>query len=237
MKKVVKIFILLLTTSFSAAIGNTNTQQNYINNVTNFSITTLVSTQVITYVVTSVSQSYYYLRDKISEISASFWQTFCDFVWRYKWPLVAGSVAGGYATLNAYLLSIKRNLRDPVRWFNWKKDCSLTDLYVLDQEKLSRELITEIQRRYLVPTQPTDFITPMIRFMLEISHECTILERYITLGHYLGKIKLARYTLYDWDLSRQCEEWLRRSSFIKAVFTHWMANFKIEQQVAVAVPL
>lgn len=209
---------------------NGNNQQTFVKNVNNVNVTTLVNNQVINYLISTMTQAMQQVREQLQNMSNSLILAVQTFVWEQKWYLLFGSLVGSYGGLNAYLYYIDRELHDPCRWFYWKKQYELPDLYLLNQDALSRELITEIQQRYTTATNPADFITPLIHFMTDIARECLLLSRYITFGHMLDKIRFKQYTVYNAELASSAEEWLRRSTFFRALFMHWVANFKLDQQ-------
>ena len=88
--------------------------------------------------------------------------------------------AGTYAGLQTYLWYLDHYLSADARWSNWKKQCTLEDLYSLNHKELIKELSAEAKQRY----NNTSIIKNLDTFVQQTGKEIILLNRYKKLSHF-----------------------------------------------------
>lgn len=151
------------------------------------------------------------------------------FVHENRWRLIGLLAGSGYCYLTYTIISLRLYFNQKERWLYWNDYLTLEALCATSQKDLGVELIKEIQRRYTSISAPTDFVTPLIRFLQLIDEEQQRLELYLKLGPWLTKLHLCTITGYSTELAQKCESWRRRVAYLRATFMRWMAEYKIEQ--------
>ncbi len=224
---------LLCTTATQAGEkGNEGNILNNANSINNqITVNTSVTTEIANAIIVSIKEYAGLIKREVSQACASAFHFTKGIIYNHKWKLVFLGTAGSYGSLVASNLYMEKELQQPQRWFFWKHHLTLEELFAIPTQELSLDLIAEIQRRYTSPTVPTDFITPFVLFMKDIEYDQKLISTYTKLGICLEKIYLTDYTWYDSKIKEQCDDWLRRTAFIKSIYLNWMANFKINQYV------
>ncbi len=155
------------------------------------------------------------------------------FMWEYKWQLVGASAAGGYLYLLYTMVTLRLYFSQQERWFNWYEYLTLEALCAQSQKDLGIELVKEAQRRYTSISAPTDFVSPLIKFLQAIDEEEKALALYLRLGPWIERLRLCTLTGYSSELAQKCDMWRRRIGYLRATFMRWMADYKLEQNAAV----
>jgi hypothetical protein len=156
-----------------------------------------------------------------------------NFVWEYKWRLVGASATSGYLYLLYTMVTLRLYFNHAERWFNWNEYLSLDALCARPQDALGIDLVKEVQRRYTSISTPTDFVSPLIKFLMVIDEEEKALALYLRLGPWIERLHLCTLTGYSKELAQQCAVWRRRVGYLRATFMRWMADYKLEQNTAV----
>ncbi|MCL5436974.1 MAG: hypothetical protein M1549_03815 [Candidatus Dependentiae bacterium] len=150
-------------------------------------------------------------------------------LWEYRWRLVGITAASGYLYLVYRILAMHTYFQQPERWFNWYEQLSLEALCAYPQKELEKELVREVQRRYTAMYTPTDFITPLIKFLQALDEEERMVKSYLSIGSFVQTLRLSMLTRYDRKMAKQCKIWKQRLAFLRNTFMRWMADYKLEQ--------
>ncbi len=113
------------------------------NNITN-------STQVITTITTNIHAWFKQQLTYIKSIDPKKYKNYCQsLLSRHKYKIIFYSILGSYGTLSAKIILDNHYLNQSDLWGMWQPSLSFDQLCEIPQKKLGRELILEIQRRYL----------------------------------------------------------------------------------------
>ena len=154
-------------------------------------------------------------------------------LWEYKWRLAGSTAVGGYFYLLYSMVTLRLYFNQQERWFNWNEYFTLDALCAQPQKDLGIELVKEVQRRYTSISAPTDFVSPLIKFLMLIDEEERALTLYLRLGPWIERLHLCTLTGYNSELVQKCDMWRRRIGYLRATFMRWMADYKLEQNTAV----
>lgn len=134
-----------------------------------------------------------------------------------------------YASIVAALWRNYRWIMDDARWSSWKRHMSVEEMQLCTQKQLEADLVTEIQRRYLNPQNPTDGITPLMKFMKDIDKEMVRITRYLRLAITIKRCRIACIFPVDDQKIERVQEKKQRLSFIKHIFVSWAAQYNFEK--------
>jgi hypothetical protein len=149
-----------------------------------------------------------------------------------KWKISFAAMGSGYTSIVYNNLRLKNYLLSNERWFHWAiQNIPTAHLTTNEFETISQSLIHEIQRRYITTEQPENFIEPLIQFIKSINQEINTIELYRKLGTIFNKTATHRYVYFDMEVYKKTGTWLEYAKLLKSIFLHWMANFKLQQQV------
>lgn len=150
------------------------------------------------------------------------------FMSRKKYLLLTCTCAVGYVwtchlcvKANAYMARVDA-------WSMWKRTFSLDELTHLPQDDLTKDLLIEIQRRYINHNNPTDFIMPLIIFVHEIEHEMAVLKRIQQLSKWLSRLFLVRLFPLNREVVVTIDERIARLAYINNLFLSWAAQYAVE---------
>lgn len=214
--------------SVSNASNNNNITVNPTINM-NAIISTKMINEICLNVAIAVHQNMIFIKEYMCGLANDAYDSTKSGLYNNRWRIFWGTAAAAYLAGNGLLYYYGCLLRDESRWFNWKKQLSLDEMLAIQQKELSELLIFEIQQRYLPIADPTNPIAPLICFLRDIDYEIALLERYRLVGRKLDGWHLSWVTLCDRTLVAECDDLLRRTRYVKTLFNHWMAEFKIDK--------
>ena len=154
---------------------------------------------------------------------------------KHKKEIIFGGAAFTYLFICYLLIRGNNYLGRLDIWSSWKVDISLYNLYAIPHEKISRELLIEIQKRYTRSDKPTDFMLPIINFLYDIDKEITQLNFYRKLYVWLKRLRLHYIMPLNTQRFMSIKERLKRTLFIKNIFLTWAAHYKIEHNKTVVL--
>ncbi|MDR3646946.1 MAG: hypothetical protein P4L22_05405 [Candidatus Babeliales bacterium] len=153
-----------------------------------------------------------------------------DLANKYKYWLPVTAATCIYCSLFYKIAHANKLLNSTGAWCNWKSELNLSALLSLSQKDLAIELITDIQKKYSDPQNPTNFVTPMVNFINEINHEIQELENYVKIVNLIKTIKLKSiYPIISDDKLDQAKEKINKLAYIKNIFSEWSVEFKQQQ--------
>jgi len=114
-------------------------------------------------------------------------------------------------------------------WSNWNYNMSLEDFFGCSKNKLEADLLFTIQARYVHPTNPTDFIYPLVQTSKSLENELqTVLEQ-ITRYQWIDNCACMTLFFIDENEQKKLKEKQRKLLFIKHLFASWCASYKIDK--------
>lgn len=139
------------------------------------------------------------------------------------------TIVGIYSLISLWLIKTNHLMNNSDSWCQWKKEYPLTALGALDQSVLTKQLLNNIQHRYLSTANPTDPITPCSRFITTLQGEQKIIQRYITLTTWLSRFWLKKIFPYNSNKVQQAKNALARLAFLHALFVDWASTQTFKQ--------
>ncbi len=155
-----------------------------------------------------------------------------DLALLHKWKLLFLAAAGSYGYIVRYNTTLKNYLLDTSRWYLWTiQNIGQAGFTEENFNRISQELIREIQGRYFDQQTPEDFVTPLIRFLKEINLEIYYLQQYQRINRFAEKTGVHTYIFFDTEINERTKLWLHYAELLKSIFLRWMADFKMQQQI------
>lgn len=171
-----------------------------------------------------------YLKKTFSTVSLSdIASVTCQYCSDNKYTLAALAIAGSYGYLFYKIRSIQSHVDNPHSWSAWKQDLSFDNLLRIPQDKLTIELMAAIQKNYIVPNNPTDFITPLVNFSKDIMQEQALLSQYHSYIEWSTRYSLQKAIPFSDTLLSQLMERKQRVIYLNTLFQSWLTQYKLEQ--------
>lgn len=153
------------------------------------------------------------------------WQKIITDQWnKYSTSFFALTAVSAYGYLWYQLYKARAILSNPQAWCCWKNHIEIDRLAQYCQEELSKELLLDIQERYINNANPTDFVIPLASFLPIIEKEKQMLELYI----WWSTKMITSYMRLLFPVNKQCVHMacqaLQRLKFIKNLFIVWWAQ-------------
>ena len=151
-------------------------------------------------------------------------RAFINYTKNHKF-FIGGCVCSGlYTYLLFYTLKMKHFLYNKICWHNWRQELSFEELCLLPAADVSQALLHQIQSQYMNHQNPTDNITPLVKFINTIENEIKKLGRYITIGNLLTRLKISMILPINQSSISTAQQKLQRLHFIKHIFTESIAS-------------
>lgn len=138
-------------------------------------------------------------------------------------------IGSAYAFICAALIRGNFYCNNDERWARWKQQLTTEELYAIPQPQLAKDLVVEIQRRYLNAANPTDYLTPLVRFMADVDSEATYLTRYLQIARAIRRCKLMIIFPINDGKIEQVQILQQRLQFVKHIFVSWATTHNVGQ--------
>ena len=125
---------------------------------------------------------------------------------------------GAYAGLQTYLWYLAHYLSNDTRWSNWKRHCTLEDLYALPHKELIKDLAEETRQRY---NSDSPFENLKL-FVEQASKEIILLNRYKKLSHFARLALIKKLFFISDEVLESIEERVQRLIFVRSVAITWL---------------
>jgi hypothetical protein len=135
----------------------------------------------------------------------------------HKLLFLTGCTGATFVGIQTYLWYLSHSLAKKA-WSSWANQCSLSDLYRMDQQELIKSLVKELERVYA-------HANPVInvqRFLQEISKELSLLHRYKSLverTRFLSKLFFINSSLLQALPDR-----IQRCTFLHDTLAGWVSK-------------
>lgn len=127
----------------------------------------------------------------------------------------------------SYLKYLEHKLQNNTCWSLWLRSRSIEDIYLLSKDDFSKDLILNIQNVYTSITNPTDFITPLIKFITDVDNEIKNLKNYRNIVNTYNKLYLNKIMFYDKKLAESLDDRQKKLIYMRSCFLSWLADYKI----------
>lgn len=132
-----------------------------------------------------------------------------------------------YCIIELIVLQAHYKFKNQDTWANWKRGVTLQQLLERPQKNLTQDLLTDIQKRYINPQNPTDEISPLVQFINETTQEKKTLSRYQLLLRPITHFKLSRFFPLSQNIAEDVERRKERLAFVIRLFSSWAAEQKV----------
>lgn len=150
-------------------------------------------------------------------------------LWAHKFKLIFLTLLSTYGAIAGTIVRMNYVINKPDLWACWKQHLSYEELCGISNKQLEDDLLFTIQQHYLNAKNPTDSITPFVRFVAALEYEVALLNRYIWIGQWLNRLHIMRLFPIDDARIKQAEQKLHRLHFVKHIFLSWAATYNIGQ--------
>jgi len=179
-----------------------------------------------------VVQSIHYINQGIPKVTSFVKETFLQstsFAQKYQDEILIGTGIGLYSLIFFGLIKGDSYLNQKNLWSCWPHNIDFQKLIQTPPDEIQKQLLIEIQIRYMKIDSPTDFVTPLVKFMNDIEKEKKNLIFYQKLYETLSKFYLSWIFPMNKTMFLTIKEKLERLSFIRDIFLKWAAHYKINQ--------
>jgi hypothetical protein len=156
------------------------------------------------------------------------WQ---DSLWRWikqhRYWIAGTSIALMGCSLITWVYTAKKYLADTTHWAAWKAEISLATLLATAPDKLTKELILDIQQRYTNPTNPVNIVDPIITFIATTKQEKSKLLQYQTLHTWLTTTRMGKCIPGYQNQQQIIKERLERLAYVTMLFNQWLAQYNV----------
>lgn len=158
-------------------------------------------------------------------------------LYAHPWLSVGTCVLVAYGLLTIYIWRSVWYMRDKRLWTHWHQEKSLIDLCEVAGDDLKRDLLNAIYSRYMNGADPTDNMTPLTSFLVDIALEETRINTLLTVLHVV-KTMCLRKCVYGFDgILSETERALERLAFIKHQFLSWTVAHNLRRIEKCSFPL
>lgn len=175
----------------------------------------------------SFSQAYAHQVAKLSARFSAAHKEAHEFITLNKKKLWCGLVATCYCCVCATAIRGNLYVKKPELWCAWKSSLSFEQLLAIPHTELTKELVHEIQRRYLEPEMIEDFFEPLVLFMNDVSQEMNNLTYYRNLATWTKRLHMSWIIPINWQRYNKITTHIQRLLFIKNLFLTWAAEYKM----------
>ena len=172
-------------------------------------------------------ENYHKIFSASKEHAANCYTSFVDWLKNNKIKFGLYCAAAGYSSLQGYLFYLKCKLASPNCWSKWQWEKPIEQMYQTPQAEFAHNLLIDIQRHYTTINNPTDFVTPLTKFMKDTEQEYNYLYKYKKIITYLEKLYISKVFFYDANLLASIDNRLQKLSYIKNTFLSWLADYKL----------
>lgn len=219
-----KILYMIVTIGFCLIINgqdHVSGQPIYVTvNTTQANQTSSVS-HATAFAYTSFKQIVLSCYDSALKESKNAWAALCEHLWQYKCTYMVYSIIAGYVGIMGYVQYINHFMQDKQKWHNWSNGLSMDSLYTIEHSVLSEQLMQAIQNRYFNIEQPTNTISGIVQFFIDLQKERNSIKQYIAFINILKKwyvSKLPGILLPDCMILRQAK---RHLDFLEQLIKAW----------------
>ncbi|MGB8467567.1 MAG: hypothetical protein WCE21_01050 [Candidatus Babeliales bacterium] len=145
-----------------------------------------------------------------------------------KWKTICATMGTVYLSCLSVLLWHNFTMTRTCYWGMWKKEVPLEVLLISDHDAMAQELITAIHMRYHKNDEPTNFLTPLRRFMDDIEREMAFLNRYIHLWEWTQTMRISRLFPNQTNGVTRARETLKRVQVLAEIFKRWCASYTLQ---------
>lgn len=145
---------------------------------------------------------------------------------QHKYKIVATIIAASYIHIQHTLHATHSFLQDPASWSNWKATASLPQLANTPQDELTSQLLSHVQKKYLLLSKTTAInstMSPFDLFIKDIFYELESLQKYLTIQKYAKKLYLSKLFYFAYKKSF-IQEKIDRIHFMIDVFINWQTK-------------
>lgn len=151
-------------------------------------------------------------------------QSLFKWVILHKKRIMLYSAGVSYVLISILLIRGYLFIRRTETWASFKKHLSMEELLALPQDQLGKELIHTIQQRHVNTQNPTDHITPLVRFVQAVDQEMKCLNQYLMIATIIQRCRLMWIFPINRNILEQARELKQRLLFVKHIFISWTAT-------------
>lgn len=153
------------------------------------------------------------------------WEKAIQSQWKkYRLKFLISMVGLSYGYLWYQLYQARKILTHAQAWCCWKDHIDIDRFIHCNRDDLTRELLTDIQERYINSVNPTDFVHPFASFLPTLEKEKQMLELYIWWGRKLMTSRIQWLFPVNKHYIEMASKALSRLQFIKNIFVVWLAH-------------
>lgn len=233
----IKIFSLIFLLTQTAIPGEAPPddnpqipQQLHMNNITNNHIQIIVSQEFFLKIKQNIEG---FMRRASGSLGEAL-SMIVESAYENRFRIGLSAIFALYLYANYKLVVLRKQLDNNECWSLWLKNKTptLESLLEIPQKELLDSLLKEVQRRYISPTNPSDFINPLIKFTQAIEKEKSKLQTYVTIYRWLKTFHVSWLSFASEGFMEECKERIKKLAYLKNIFTNWMAEYNLTRNGA-----
>ncbi len=144
-----------------------------------------------------------------------------SWIFKNKFRFMGSCGVGLYTGIHLYMWHVSRTLSSDDSWANWKRICSLPELYQTNQEELIKSMMISLKEAY----QNNNPLENVQRFLKEASKELKHLRNYQRICATLNFCYM-RWLFFLGSTLEAIPERIRRLEFLKNTMLGWLNEHK-----------
>lgn len=152
-----------------------------------------------------------------------------DWFYTHRFKLGAATLLCVYGYIYLLCMRLKNYLNNPALWSTWHLEYSNELLLKEPIASLQKQLILTIQERYVIASQPTNFIAPFAAFISAIDSELATLLWYMRFFEWLKKGYLLKFLPIEENIINILQGRIERLNYLNSLFVQWIAEYKLEK--------
>lgn len=155
--------------------------------------------------------------------------SFASYCSENKFKISCYGLAAAYCYIFYRLKKLEYALCNDHSWSLWKKQQSLQELYMINDDELINDLLIAIQGRYTNLHNLDDFNTPLTFFIKDVDQEGRSLTLYIKLARRLSMFKIGKLFSINKKLLEEAAQRKERLNYLKSRIWNWVSAHKVSQ--------
>lgn len=153
-------------------------------------------------------------------------ESLTNFISANKVVVSAFGITSLYCYVIYKIININALISSKDSWCNWKQEIPFDTLLASAQVELSKELMTDIQKKYSDPKKLDNYMVALVSFYNDIHKELSELNKFIKLTSWIKFFKAEKIVQLNSDLILKAQEKINKLGYIKGLFGGVSADMK-----------
>lgn len=151
-----------------------------------------------------------------------------NFITKNKAKLTLSTVATAYGSIVILMIWARATLKR-LKWANWHRSDTISEMLSIPHEQLTQQLIFDIQSIYTNVNNPTDIEYPLSQFFIHALKEKKTISFYTSLTNIIKTLKLSRFFPFYQKLVVELHQQEERLNHYINLVTSWVNKEKMNK--------